>query len=126
MQSELNGRIMNDDVERLLDTQQPQIAELARQLCALILQMYPDAIVTVDNGYIGFGSTSGYKGLVFVVGPHTRHVTLGLSGGVDLPDPAGLMEGVGKVHRHVKIRQSSDLEQPELGELMAAALKRQH
>ena len=116
---------MNDDVERLLATKQPRIAELARQLCALILRMYPDAVVTVDNGYIGFGSSRGYKGLVFVVGPHSRHVTLGLSGGVDLPDPAGLMEGAGKVHRHLKIRQPSDLEQPELCELMVAALKRQ-
>src|SRR5262249_21947256 len=101
------------------------IAELARRLCALILRMYPDATVTVDDGYIGFGSGSGYKGLVFVVGPHSRHVTLGLHGGVDLPDPAGLMEGTGKVHRHVKIRRVVDLERPELRELMAAALERQ-
>jgi hypothetical protein len=115
---------MNDDVERLLAARQPQIAELARQVCALILQMYPDAMVTVDNGYIGFGSGRGYKGLVFVVGPHSKHVTLGLYGGVELPDPAGLMEGTGKVHRHVKIRQASDLEKQELRELMTAALKR--
>jgi hypothetical protein len=115
---------MNDDVERLLATRQPQIAELARRLCALILQMYPDAMVTVDNGYIGFGSGRGYKGLVFVVGPHSKHVTLGLSGGVGLPDPAGLMEGTGKVHRHVKIRQVSDLERQELRELMGVALER--
>jgi hypothetical protein len=116
---------MNDEVEQLLAARPPQIAELARQLCAQILQLYPDATVTVDNGYIGFGSSTGYKGLVFVVGPHSKHVTLGLYGGVELPDPAGLMEGTGKVHRHVKIRQPSDLERPELHELMAAALKRQ-
>src|SRR2546430_3477371 len=78
---------MNDEVEHLLAARQPRIAELARRLCALILQMYPDATVTVDNGYIGFGSTSGYKGLVFVVGPHSKHVTLGLYGGVELPQP---------------------------------------
>ena len=32
------------------------------------------------------------------------------------------MEGSGKVHRHVKIRQASDLERPELRELMTTAL----
>jgi hypothetical protein len=116
---------MNDEVERLLAERQPHIAELTRQLCALILRMYPDAVVTVDNGYIGFGSGRGYKGLVFVVGPHSKHVTLGLYGGVDLPDPAGLMEGTGKAHRHVKVRQASDLERQELRELIAAALERQ-
>lgn len=114
---------MNDDAERLLATRDPRIVDLSRQLCALILQVYPDAILTVANGYIGFGSSKGYKGLVFVVGPHSKHVTLGLSGGVGLPDPAGLMEGTGKVHRHVKIRQVGDLERPELRELMIAALK---
>jgi hypothetical protein len=116
---------MNDEVERLLAAREPQIADLGRQLCALVLHVFPDAVVTVNNGYIGFGSSRGYKGLVFVVGPHSKHVTLGLSGGVGLPDPAGLMEGTGKVHRHIKIRQPCDLEQPELRELMTAALNRQ-
>jgi hypothetical protein len=116
---------MNDDVERLLATREPRVAELARHLCALVLQMYPDAVVTVDGGDIGFGSGTGYKGLVFVVAPHSRHVNLGIWGGAGLPDPAGLMEGTGKVHRHVKIRQTSDLDRPELRELMEAALARQ-
>jgi hypothetical protein len=116
---------MNDEVERLLAAREPRIADLCRRLSELIVRLYPDAVVTVDNGYIGFGSGRGYKGLVFVVGPHSKHVTLGLSGGVGLSDPAGLMEGTGKVHRHVKIRQSGDLERPELRELMTAALKRQ-
>ena len=116
---------MNDDLDGLLAAQQPQIADLTRRLCALILRLYPGALVTVSGGDIGFGSTRGYKGLVFVVSPHSKHVTLGLAGGASLPDPAGLMEGAGKVHRHVKLRQPSDLERPELRDLMAAALESQ-
>lgn len=117
---------MNDEVEQLLATRDARIADLTRELCALIMTMYPSATVTVDNSYIGFGAGRGYKGLVFVVGPHSRHVTLGLHNGVDLPDPAGLTEGSGKVHRHVKLRAGSDLQRPELHQLMAAALQRQH
>jgi hypothetical protein len=116
---------MNDDVERLLATREPQIAALARQLCALILRIYPDAVVTVDGGDIGFGSGTGYKGLAFVVAPHSKHVTLGLHGGAELPDPAGILEGTGKVHRHVKVRRPDDLERPELRQLMTAVLDRQ-
>ena len=48
---------------------------------------------------------------------------------VDLPatspasqDPAGLLEGSGKVHRHLKIRQPADLDRPDLRDLMTAAL----
>jgi hypothetical protein len=115
---------VDDAVERLLGQRTAEMAELARRLCEMILQGYPDAVVTVDGGDIGFGSGAGYTGLVFVVSPHARHVTLGLAGGAGLPDPAGLMEGAGKVHRHVKIRTGADLDRPELADLMAAALER--
>ncbi|OLB76754.1 MAG: hypothetical protein AUI14_17655 [Actinobacteria bacterium 13_2_20CM_2_71_6] len=115
---------MNADIERLLAGSPPPIAELGRQVCDRILALYPDAVVTVDNENVGFGSTKGYKGLVFVVSPHRAHVTLGIARGVGLPDPAGLMEGAGKVHRHVKIRSIEDLDRPELGALMAEALAR--
>jgi hypothetical protein len=49
-------------------------------------------------------------------------VTLGIDHGVGLPDPAGLMEGAGKVHRHVKLRTIADLDRPELRELLLARL----
>ena len=65
-----------------------------------------------------------YKGLVFVVSAHRDHVTLGLAGGAALPDPAGLMQGAGKVHRHVKLRGAEDLARPELRALLTAALAR--
>jgi hypothetical protein len=116
--------VMNDEVERLLASRQPQIAELTRQLCALIQELNPDAVVTVDGGDIGFGTGSGYKDLVFVVAPHSKHVTLGIAGGADLPDPDGLMQGAGKVHRHIKIYSTGDLNRAELRQLMVTALTR--
>ncbi|MCU7731161.1 DUF1801 domain-containing protein [Actinoplanes sp. KI2] len=115
---------MNDEVKRLLATRDQHIAELTEQLCELILQLYPEATVTVDGGDIGFGAGTGYRGLVFVVSPHSRHVTLGLAHGAELPDPAGLLDGSGRVHRHVKLRSANDLQRTELHELMAAALRR--
>jgi Domain of unknown function (DU1801) len=115
---------MDDDVETLLASYDPGIAGLARDLCGLILELYPDAVVSVDGGDIGFGSGTGYRGLVFVVSPYRAHVNLGVWGGADLPDPAGLLVGRGKVHRHVKLRRPGDLDRPELRTLMAAALAR--
>jgi hypothetical protein len=113
---------MNEDAERVLGSAPPATAELARRVCDQVLAIFPDAVVTADNRNIGFGTSAGYKGLVFVVIPNRAHVTLGISYGVGLPDPAGLMEGAGKVHRHVKIRDVRDLERPELRELMAVTL----
>jgi hypothetical protein len=85
------------------------------------VEVYPAAVITVDGGDIGFDSGTGYKGLVFVVSPHSKHVNLGIWGGAHISDPSGLTEGSGRVHRHVKIRQASDLERPELRELMTTA-----
>jgi hypothetical protein len=39
----------------------------------------------------------------------------------ELPDPAGLLQGSGKVHRHVKLRRPEELDQPALRDLIAAA-----
>ena len=113
---------MNEDVERLLAAAPPKTADLARQTCEQILAMFPDSTVTVDEERVGFGRGSGYKGLVFVVSAHRDHVTLGLANGATLPDPAGLLEGAGKVHRHVKLRTPEDLARPELRALLTAAL----
>ncbi|WP_117215499.1 DUF1801 domain-containing protein [Allorhizocola rhizosphaerae] len=96
---------------------------LTRQVCDAILARFPDAVVTQDKETMGFGTAPGYKGLVFTVIPARAHVTLGIAHGASLPDPAGLMEGDGKVHRHVKIRAAEDLRRPELLDLMDAALR---
>ncbi|MGW1881519.1 DUF1801 domain-containing protein [Streptomyces sp. NPDC001970] len=113
---------MDEEVERVLAARDAHIAELGRSTCALLLEQFPDAVVTVDGNDIGFGTGTGYKGLVFTVAPAKAHVTLGIAGGAGLPDPAGLMEGSGKVHRHIKLRTPKDLDSPELRRLLAAAL----
>ena len=115
---------LNADVQRLLAAQSPAIGDLAGTVCALILELYPDAVVTVDGGDIGFGATTGYTGLVFTVSPHGKHVTLGLAGGAGLPDPAGILEGRGRVHRHIKLREPADLDRSEVRDLMVAAVNR--
>ncbi len=115
---------MNADAERLLAAAPPRTGALAREVCAQILAVFPEAVVSTDEQRIGFGRAGEYKGLVFVVSAHREHVTLGLAGGAGLPDPAGLLEGTGKVHRHVKLRTADDLARPELRALLAAALGR--
>ena len=115
---------MIDAVRDLLGRHSPPVAALAGRVYALVLDVYPDAVVTVDGNDIGFGRTTGYTGLVFTLAPHTKHVTLGVAGGATMPDPAGLLEGAGRVHRHVKIRSDADLDRPELRALMEAAVAR--
>lgn len=121
---------MDGDVERALESCPAPIREIAFRTCSLVLAIFPGAVVTVDDQNprfgttIGFGTTAGYKGLRFTVTPQRTHVTLGIAQGADLPDPGGLMEGTGRVHRHVKLRQLVDLDRPELRDLMDAVLRR--
>jgi hypothetical protein len=37
-------------------------------------------------------------------------VNLGIAYAMQLPDPKKLLEGTGKLHRHVKLKSKSDLE----------------
>jgi hypothetical protein len=46
------------------------------------------------------------RDLLFAIIPHKAHVNLQLADGVDLPNPANLIEGTGKRIRHVKVRSA--------------------
>ncbi|WP_051793843.1 DUF1801 domain-containing protein [Kibdelosporangium aridum] len=107
------------EVRALLDKGGPLTIELHE----LLLELFPDAVLTADSENIGYGTTTGYKGLKFTVAPFTGYVRLGIAGGASLPDPAKLMQGTGKVHRHIKIRSVDELAAPALRDLLVAALR---
>jgi hypothetical protein len=48
---------------------------------------------------------------------------LGIAGGASLSDPDGLLQGKGKVHRHIKIYGIGDLENPALKPLIQSAVE---
>nr|WP_042181234.1 DUF1801 domain-containing protein [Kibdelosporangium sp. MJ126-NF4]CEL14901.1 hypothetical protein [Kibdelosporangium sp. MJ126-NF4]CTQ96469.1 hypothetical protein [Kibdelosporangium sp. MJ126-NF4] len=108
-----------DDVDKILERGGP----LALEVHELLLELFPDAVLTADDENIGYGTTMGYKGLKFTVAPFTGHVRLGIAGGAGLDDPANLMQGTGKVHRHIKVRSADQLADPALRDLLAAALE---
>jgi hypothetical protein len=119
---------MTDDLDGLLAGFDPQVQAITRRLFALVLEVLPAAVRHRDGGDLGFGGpgyTGGYRGLVFVVTPLRSAVRLGIAGGASLPDPAGLMQGAGKVHRHIRLTSEADVDRPELEALMESAAARQ-
>lgn len=48
------------------------------------------------------------------IGVFARHVILGFPRGIDLNDPAGVLQGSGKAMRHVTLKKLSDLDRPEI------------
>jgi hypothetical protein len=78
-------------------------------------------VETAEGNDLGYGFDAGYKGLVFTISLVQDGVNVGVFRGASMEDPAGLLEGTGKVHRHIKIRSESDLSD-DLGDLLTRAL----
>ena len=55
------------------------------------------------------------------VNAFTAHVNVGFFRGAELADPAGLLEGTGKLMRHVKLRPERDLDGTALVKLIETA-----
>ena len=51
------------------------------------------------------------------------HVNLGFYHGASLKDPAGLLEGMGKKLRHVKLRSLADVRRPAVRALLREAIR---
>ena len=99
----------------------PAIQETARRLLASARELIPDATESGHRGDYGIGTAPGYKGLVFVISPNANWVTLGIARGASLEDPEGLLEGRGKVHRHIKVADPEAADAPALRDLMRRA-----
>lgn len=111
------------DFEKSFPNLPPEILAIASALQNLILRLFPAAFVTSDQDNAGYGFGSGYKGLVFTITPYRKHVNLGIAQGASLDDPHGLLEGTGKVHRHVKLDKIEQVTDTALEELMRRAIK---
>ena len=62
--------------------------------------------------------------MVCMLMPTKAGVNLGIAYAMELPDPAKLLEGTGKLHRHVKLKSKADLETAALKSLLKAAVAR--
>ena len=93
----------------------PHIADLALALREMILEEAPDASESIYQVYtvaIWFGFSGKMKDMFCYLATSADHVNLGFPRGTKMRDPAGVMEGVGKVMRHVKFASLAELEAP--------------
>ena len=112
------------EADALLAAYPDAVRELADAARKALAKALPGATEGVDRSakLLGYSYGPGYKGLVCTLLLSKTGVKLGIFRGSELPDPAGLLRGAGKVHRHVQLRSPADLERPELKRLLAAAL----
>ena len=114
----------SENFEKAIESFSDEIKELARQTRELIYTILPQVVevVWVQQRNTGFGT--GVKKMTehfCWIMPATNHVTLGFNYGAELPDPKNLLEGTGKLFRHIKVRSESDLQNPDLHKLIKFA-----
>lgn len=97
---------------------------IALELRQLILEIVPQALEQLDRPgkLIGYGFKPTYKDTICVIMPLKAAVNLGFPRGVELPDPTGLLAGIGKRARHVKIASLPEIDRPELRKLIEVSL----
>jgi len=117
---------MAREVEQLFSRYEPAVRRTARATRALVRRMLPDAVEQVDapGGRVGYALGSRMADVVCVIQLSKAGVKLAVADGASLPDPAGLLTGAGKRHRHVPLASAKAVEAPALAELLRRAIGR--
>lgn len=105
----------------------PHISSLTLALRDVVLEEAPDSIESISKGYavaIGFSFTGKpiKDGFCHIV-TYSSYVNLGFNRGSLLPDPNGILEGTGKLIRHITIRSHAELERSFVRQYLQAAIE---
>ena len=110
-------------VDELRERYPPNVQALASAARRSLRKWLPGVEETADGSapVIGYGFGPGYRGIVCTLILSKSGVKLGLAHGAGLADPRVLLEGSGRVHRHIPLRAPSDLRKPGVSSLVKAA-----
>ena len=98
--------------------------EIALVLRENTLELAPEAMEQLDipARMLAYGFQKTYKDMICVIMPLKVGVNLGFPRGVALPDPGGLLTGIGKRARHVRISSVAEARSPEVRALLEASI----
>ena len=121
------GIITTTDAEfrGILEGRSAAVQEMALAARRLVFDVLPQTIEVVwpaqrSAGY-GTGPRKMSDHFAWIL-PYERHVALAFPYGVELDDPAGLLQGTGARIRNVRIATLDDVARPELRRLLETAI----
>ena len=97
----------------------PQYHDIVAMLRQLIHEMAPDATEAVSYGIPAYKR----KRIFAVISPTKKDITLSFSRGAQFEDKYGLLKGVGKSSKHVKIKSLAGADQAALRYYIQQALE---
>jgi len=114
-------------LDGFIDKYKPELAAQARACLKILRSRMPGALQLVYDNYnalvIGFGPTERPSEAVFSLVLYPRYLRLFFLQGRRVPDPDKILEGKGSVVRSILISEPSDLNRPDIREVMAAAIE---
>ena len=93
--------------------------ELVQALRKHILDLGPSVFEEVKYGGLLFSADTPFCG-VFA---YAQHVSLEFGAGASLPDPHQVLEGAGKLRRHIKLTTLQDIADKHVADYLALALQ---
>jgi len=96
----------------------PEHQEIAARIRALMRETAPDAEEVISYGIPAWRGNR----IIAVMNPSKTRITFSFARGAEFTDKYGLLEGVGKVSRHVKIKSMKDVNEAALIDYIGQAL----
>ena len=115
---------MSNGFDEIVANVSPHVRQLAEQARSLIQAVYPSVVEVPwpKQRVIGYGVGPKKMSEHFCyLSVSKNHINIGFMYGAELPDPEGLLDGEGKLLRHVRITQPEQLSNPALRQLIKVA-----
>ena len=95
---------MEETVDELFPITPADVRAILTEIRRMVRATLPDATEILYHGALAYQPDVSRFDPIIYVAPQNGYVNLGFYYGVGVPDPAGLLEGVGKRMRHTKVR----------------------
>jgi hypothetical protein len=120
---------LNETIEKtlweVLSDRTDKVVEIALAARKSVLKAATGCSEFVGETYcvLNLFSFTGKHGQAFIhIATYSNHVNLGFSHGTQLDDPEGLLEGTGKLIRHIRLNSKSQLRSKSVKDLIANAV----
>ncbi len=118
---------MKEDINAVdfLSKYSPEVVNLSLALRTSLLSQLPEITEQLDlpAKMVAYCYGQKYAEMICVIIPSKKGLKLGFYKGTELPDPAGMLEGTGKISRYVQIKSNEQIDSPALKNLVSAALE---
>ena len=105
-----------------------RITELALATRKLVLEEAPDSTELIYDAYnvvaTGYGFTGRPSDCFIHIAVYAKWVNLGFHRGSELSDPKGVLQGTGRLIRHIRISKPEDLAAPAVRAFVKQAIER--